>query len=141
MNTNPTPCSAPLRPLRAGLTITEVTVTLAVLIAVITVLFIGARAYKNGSDRAACVMNIHNVQNAVRSFSNLNGLVPGQAVARMDLRSKLVGPGLYLERDPKCPGEGAYAYLGDRIPSQGELYLSCSLAKDERHQPQRMFVW
>lgn len=123
--------------LRPGLSAIELTAIIAVLIALISVLFIGVKAYKSSSDRAACVMNIHNIQNVVRSFSNLNGLAPGQSVAR-DLQSELVGPERFLEESPTCPAGGAYTYLGNRIPTSGELYLSCSLAANERHAPQLM---
>lgn len=127
--------------LRPGLSSIELTVIMSVLIALIAVLFVGVKAYKSGSDRAACVMNIHSMQNAVRSFSNLKGLNPGQDVPDTDLNSELVGPDRFVEEKPSCPGGGAYAYLGNRIPAHGELYLSCSLAGEERHQPTRINSW
>lgn len=126
--------------LRPGLSAIELTTILAVLIALMAVLFVGVRAYKISSDRAACVMNIHSVQNAVRSFSNLNGFVPGQAVAG-NLRSELVGPDRFVEEIAACPGGGTYTDLGNRIPTHGELYLNCSLAADERHQPAAIHSW
>ncbi len=126
--------------LRPGLSAIELTAILAVLITLIAVLFVGMRAYKNGSDRAACVMNIHSLQNAVRSFSNLNGLLPGHSVAG-NLKSELVGPDRFVDELLGCPGGGAYTDLGNRIPPHGELYLNCSLAVDERHQPQAMHSW
>ena len=128
--------------LRPGLSAIELTTIIFVLIALIGVLFIGVKAYKNSSDRAACVMNIHNVQNAVRSFSNLNGLAPGQRLSRgADLQSELVGPERLLETLPSCPAGGTYTDLGNRIPGHGELYLSCSLSNDERHRPQSLTAW
>jgi hypothetical protein len=42
-------------------------------------------------------MNIHSMQNAVRSYSNLNGLAPGQKLKTTDLRAELVGPHRFLE--------------------------------------------
>ena len=138
MNTTPAPCHPRLRP---GLSAIELTAIIAVLIALIAVLFVGVRAYKRSSDRAACVMNIHSIQNAVRSFSNLNGLAPGQNLPATNLRAEIVGPDRYLERSPNCPAGGNYSYLGNRIPQHGELYLSCSLAGDERHVPDRINAW
>lgn len=140
MNYRPTDlCHRNLRP---GLTVLEVTILIMVLFALIGVLFSGAKAYKRSSDRAACVMNIHKVQNAVRSYSNLNGLSPGQTLwAGTDLRSELIGPDCYLEALPDCPGGGDYADLGNRIPSHGELYLTCTLSDEERHRPQRLSTW
>ena len=50
-----------------GMTLLELTVVILVLLSLISVLFIGARAWKKGSDRAACILNIRNFQQAVRS--------------------------------------------------------------------------
>ena len=36
----------------------------------IPVLFVGARAWKKGSDRAACIITQRNIQQAVRSYKN-----------------------------------------------------------------------
>ncbi len=134
---------SPFHPrLRPGLTVLELTVVLFVLILLISVLFVGVSAYKTGTDRAACVMNIHSVQNAVRSYSNLNGLVPGQALATSeDLRGELVGPERFLEELSDCPSGGTYSDLGNRIPIAGELYLTCSLAGDRQHVPERVEPW
>jgi len=135
---NPTSCHPRLRP---GLSVIELTAVLAVLIALIAILFVGMRAYKNSSDRAACVLNIHSVQNAVRSYSNLNGLAPGQALTATDLHAQLVGPDRFLEAAPTCPAGGAYSDLGNRIPVHGELYLSCSLRDSKSHVPRQINAW
>ena len=91
MKTSPKVCHPRLPP---GLSTIELSCIIAVLI---SVLFIGIKAYKSSSDRAACVMNIHSMQNAVRSYSNLNGLAPGQKLKTTDLRAELVGPHRFLE--------------------------------------------
>ena len=114
---------------------------LCVVLSLTAVLFFGAKAYKRSSDRAACVMNIHSVQNAVRSFSNLHGLAPGQTLPGTDLRAELVGPDRYLEQAPHCPGGGTYSYLANRIPKHGELFLTCTLSGEERHAPERISSW
>ena len=138
MKTNPASCPPRLHP---GLSVIELTAVIAVLIALIAILLVGMKAYKNSSDRAACVMNIHSFQNAVRSYSNLNGLAPGQALTATDLRAQLVGPDRFLEAVPTCPAGGAYSDLGNRIPVHGELYLSCSLRASESHVPRRINAW
>ena len=51
---------------KSGMTLLELTVVILVLLSLISILFIGARAWKKGSDRAGCIMNIRNVQQAVR---------------------------------------------------------------------------
>ena len=57
-----------------GMTLLELTVVILVLLSLISILFIGARAWKKGSDRAANILNIRNVQQAVRAHVNVRGL-------------------------------------------------------------------
>ena len=45
-------------------------VSLVSYLSVIPILFIGARAWKQGSDRAACILTQRNIQQAVRSYKN-----------------------------------------------------------------------
>ncbi|MGB1128846.1 MAG: prepilin-type N-terminal cleavage/methylation domain-containing protein, partial [Haloferula sp.] len=76
-----------------GMTLLELTVVILVLLSLISILFIGARAWKKGSDRAGCIMNIRNAQQAVRSYANMYNTdsIPG---------SELVGTGKFLESMP-----------------------------------------
>ena len=66
---------------QAGLTLIEVTLVIAVLLGLISVLFIGVSAYKEGSNRSKCILNISNVQKAVRSYQNLYEVNNGAALA------------------------------------------------------------
>ena len=50
------------------------------LLSINSVLFIGARAWKKGSDRAACIMTIRNVQQAVRGYQGINNLANGKPI-------------------------------------------------------------
>jgi type II secretory pathway pseudopilin PulG len=50
------------------MTLLELTVVILVLLSLITILFIGAQAWKRGSDRAICIINIQNVQKGVRGY-------------------------------------------------------------------------
>ena len=73
---------------KSGMTLLELTVVILVLLSLISILFIGARAWKKGSDRSANILNIRNVQQAVRGYANMNGIIqavgttPGGAVGR-----------------------------------------------------------
>lgn len=58
--------------IKPGMTLIEITVVILVLLTLISVLFIGANIYKRGADRAACILNIRNVHQAVRAHQNLN---------------------------------------------------------------------
>ena len=126
----------------AGMTLLELTVVILVLLSLISILFIGANAWKKGSDQTLCIMNIRNVQNGLRSFSNLYGHSPGQSVA--GLKSRVVGLGKFVESTPSCPSTGAYTYGltygADTIPPIGELYLQCSLSATG-HIPANFGEW
>ena len=60
---------------KPGVTLIELTVVILVLLTLIGVLFVGAQIYKEGADRSACILNIRNIQLAVRSNQNLNEAV------------------------------------------------------------------
>ena len=79
---------------KSGMTLLELTVVILVLLSLISILFIGARAWKKGSDRAANILNIRNVQQAVRAHANVRGLLEGAALAS----TEIVGTGKYLEQ-------------------------------------------
>ena len=123
----------------SGMTLLELTVVILVLLSLISILFIGARAWKKGSDRAGCIMNIRNVQQAVRSYANMNGVNPGDTVAT--LYSDVIGAGKFVEKTPACPGGGTYTNGATTVPAVGTLYLTCSLAATETHVPASYTDW
>jgi len=123
----------------SGMTLLELTVVILVLLSLISILFIGARAWKKGSDRAGCIMNIRNVQQGVRSYANMNNVNAGVSVS--GLRDKVIASGKFVEKDPNCPGGGAYTDKADLVPVVGVLYMTCSLATDEGHVPGNFSDW
>jgi type II secretory pathway pseudopilin PulG len=64
---------------KTGMTLLELTVVILVLLSLISILFIGARAWKKGSDRSANIMNLRNCQQAMRGHANMNQLADGAA--------------------------------------------------------------
>ena len=126
-----------------GMTLLEMTVVILVLLSLITLLFVGGRAWKRGADRALCIMHIQGVQKAVRSYSNLYGFSPGGNAP--DLQSQLIGLGRFIENPPVCPAGGNYLYgqtYGENtIPPIGAIYMECSLATDEQHVPVGTSEW
>lgn len=126
-----------------GMTLLELTVVILVLLSLISILFIGARGWKRGSDRALCIINIKNVQNGVRSFSNMYGYSPGQSVTGLQMR--IIGLGKFVEKTPTCPATGNYSYGttfgADTVPPVGELYLECDLSTSESHIPTDYADW
>ena len=121
---------------QAGLTLIEVTLVIAVLLGLISVLFIGVSAYREGSNRAKCILNISNVQKAVRSYQHLYELGPTSALASTDI----VGTGKMLETAPACSSSGTYTYLA-AVPAVGTPYVSCSLAATLNHVPTSLTGW
>lgn len=122
-----------------GLTLIELAVVILALMLFATILLVGARAWKRGSDRAICIANIAGVQKAVRGFANMSGLNPGDTVPNLEL--KVVGPDRFFEALPACPAQGVYTLGGNEIPALGELYLDCSLATSHSHLPERIQDW
>ena len=108
---------------QAGLTLIEITLVIAVLLGLISVLFIGVTAYKEGSNRSKCILNISNVQKAVRSYQNLYE----KDVADALLTATIAGKGKMLETVPTCPSAGTYTF-GTTVPAVGTAYLSCGIA-------------
>lgn len=122
---------------QAGLTLIEITLVIAVLLGLISVLFIGVSAYKEGSDRAKCILNISNVQKAVRSYQNLYEKKVTDTLAL----ETIAGTGKMLETVPDYPSTGGtYSNTGD-IPAVGTPYLSCSLADTQEHVPSSVTGW
>ncbi|MCW1925485.1 hypothetical protein OKA05_23205 [Luteolibacter arcticus] len=121
------------------MTLLELTVVILVLLTLITILFFGANAWKNGSDRVLCILNLQSVQKGVRSYANLNGRNPGETVP--GLQSEVIGLGRFVEAMPSCPGRGSYTTSGDIIPALGSLYLECSLSGAGAHEPVNVEDW
>lgn len=123
----------------SGMTLLELTVVILVLLSLISILFIGARAWKKGSDRAGCIMNIRNVQQAVRSHANMQGLNPTKPFTVTDV----FGTGKFMEALPVCPDPaGGYTVNGPGVvPDVGVLYITCKLALTEKHEPANYNDW
>jgi len=110
--------------------------TVMTMLSTTSVLFVGARAWKKGSDRAGCIMNIRNVQQAIRGNANLNNLNIGDPI---DWK-KIIGPDGYL-KEPKCPDGGTYTFV-KTYPQIGVLACTCSKAGDsEGHEPADHSDW
>lgn len=126
-----------------GVTLIELTVVILVLMSLITILFFGARAWKRGSDRTLCIMQIQQVQQGLRSFSNLYGYDPGATVP--GLKSQIIGLGRFVEVTPSCPTDGTYSFENGEnlIPPLGSLYMTCSLDddSDDAHVPDSYEGW
>lgn len=124
--------------IKSGMTLLELTVVILVLLSLIAILFVGARAWKRGSDRAGCIMNIRNVQQAARGHMNMTN-TPTTVPAASDIYG--TGANAYLPT-PVCPGGGTYTYTTTDAAA-GAVFLSCSLsaAADGGHVPTGTTTW
>jgi type II secretory pathway pseudopilin PulG len=123
----------------SGMTLIEVTLVIAVLLGLISVLFIGVAAYKEGSDRAKCILNIATVQKAGRSYQNMNEIDFNDGFAETDL----VGDATKMfEVAPECPSEGTYGWVAV-YPAVGTPFIECSLNDPlaENHVPSNTNNW
>jgi type II secretory pathway pseudopilin PulG len=119
---------------KSGMTLLELTVVILVLLALISILFVGARAWKRGSDRAGCLINIRNLQQAMRGDQNMRNSAPdGPGL----VGANIVGNNTaYITNAPLCPTDkaSAYALLGDgNYPPLGTLYATCTSGEAATH--------
>jgi type II secretory pathway pseudopilin PulG len=112
-----------------GMTLLELTVVILVLLSLISILFIGARAWKKGSDRSANILNVRNVQQAVRGHANMQSLEAEDALA-----SSVIFTDFNYMTAPTPPSVTAddsggnqvavtYEYL-DAVPAVGALFIT-----------------
>jgi prepilin-type N-terminal cleavage/methylation domain-containing protein len=120
-----------------GMTLIELTVVILVLLSLISVLFIGAQAWKEGSDRSQCILNIRNAQTAGRSYQNMNQVAVG---ANYTASTSVYGAGKFLETAPICPSGGSYTWT-TTIPTVGSLFMTCSLSGTKNHVPVSTAGW
>lgn len=127
---------------KSGMTLLELTVVILVLLSLISILFIGARAWKRGSDRAANILNIRNVQQAVRGHMNMMNIVtPTTAGSGVVLaNADIIGTDKYLKAPVAPCSTISYAYL-DKAPAVGELYLTVSGTDATAFAPADYSTW
>src|SRR6267378_714273 len=94
-----------------GTTLIELSVVIAVILLLVGVLFIGVQAWRDGANKAACLVTISSVQKAVRGFQNMNSPTP-TTVAWTDI----VGTNGYFQAQPVCPANGTYTLAGTIPP-------------------------
>jgi len=121
--------------LKPGMTLIEITVVILVLLTLIAVLFIGANIYKKGADRAACILNIRNIHQAVRADQNLENRNSGDAVVGTILGGP--GSGAYFETVITCPSAGGAYTVATTYPPIGTVGADCATLGDatNKHFP------
>ena len=109
-----------------GLTLIEVSLVIALLLGLITVLFLGIGAYREGADKAKCKMQVTQVQKAVRAHASFNNLSINSGLDK----NIVFGVGKLIEAEPTCPSGGTYAVAVPAVvPELGKLYYDCNYQK------------
>ena len=106
----------------SGFTLIEISLVIALLLALIAVVFLGLGSYKEGADQARCRMQLASVQKAVRSYANLNNLNITDPLPA----ASVFGAGMIMAVTPACPAGGVYVWSGT-IPAIGVPYGDCSI--------------
>ncbi|MEO5716343.1 MAG: prepilin-type N-terminal cleavage/methylation domain-containing protein [Luteolibacter sp.] len=107
---------------KSGMTLLELTVVILVLLSLISILFIGARAWKKGSDRSANILNVRNIQQAVRGLQNTKEKAPTDTV---DEDNTIFGTGAYLKKPVPPVASGATAYtFGTTFGDPGVIFTT-----------------
>ena len=134
----------------SGFTLIELTLVIAVLLTLISVLFIGTASYKEGTNRAKCLLTISTVQKAVRAYQNLYELKAGDAIAY----ETLVGDDKLVAYVTPCGSQSlppiaigvrdGFAASGynalDKIPEGGVPLISCKTT-GLKHVPSAIGGW
>jgi type II secretory pathway pseudopilin PulG len=121
-----------------GTTLVELSVVIAVILLLVGVLFIGVSAWRNGANRAACLVNISSAQKAVRGYQNLHA--DDSTVTGVDMAT-LVTAG-YFGAAPTCPSKGTYTLTAAPFPAAGTAAMTCSLsAAPDLHAPTSTANW
>jgi len=125
---------------KSGMTLLELTVVILVLLSLISILFVGARAWKKGSDRAACILNIRNVHQAVRGHQNMANKTSSDTIDP----DEIIGTNGYVQNAPVCPAGGTYElatnYPSTTVALTAAVY-TCDKAADLQHVPTSVEGW
>lgn len=98
-------------------------------------LFVAARSYKEAADRSACILNIRNLQQAVRANQNINQHNMGDPIPWEDI----LGEDKFLIL-PKCPCGTDYI-LSKIYPKIGATAAKCPNSKSKDHHPKSTEGW
>lgn len=128
-----------------GVTIIELTVVIAFLLTLTSILFLGAQYYKNAAERSSCIANLATIQKSVRSYQNFEGLTAGAPLTK----SALIGVGKPMETELTCPSNKGGYTIASTIPSGSGVVAQCveydavngSVDSSKAHTPSNANGW
>lgn len=119
------------RKLKPGVTLIELTVVIVVILALVSVLFIGAQAYRNGASRSACIVLLRQTHVATRSHQNLNNGEAGlEVVNAPDVATAVLTTPTYqgfMTVVPECPRDNMpyTGWTNTDYPAAGKVDIAC----------------
>jgi type II secretory pathway pseudopilin PulG len=117
------------------MTLLELTVVILVLLSLISILLIGASAWKKGSEKVGCIIKIRNVQQMIRSHQNMNNEPVGASINVLTIANEF-----QMTNIGSCPTGGNYDHAGT-IPDVGIPVMTCSLSGSDGHEPDSYYGW
>jgi type II secretory pathway pseudopilin PulG len=108
---------------KSGMTLLELTVVILVLLSLISILFIGARAWKKSADRSANILNVRNCQQAMRGHQNTRNYLATEAVTTDVIFGTTAAPGYLKKPTPPIPLAGGYTF-GGTYGAPGTLWIT-----------------
>lgn len=123
---------------QSGMTLLEITVVIVVLLTLLSVLFVGASAWKRGADRTNAILIIRGAQSGMRSHTNIEGAEVGPYPG---LPEQIFGAQRYVfngtdpmsgeaRQDGELPGHPrenlSFGFAdddGNAVPPVGTLYI------------------
>ncbi|MEM9079759.1 MAG: prepilin-type N-terminal cleavage/methylation domain-containing protein [Verrucomicrobiota bacterium] len=133
---------------KRGMTLLELTVVILVLLSLISILFVGVRAWKQGADRSQSIMTIRNAQQAIRGIQNMQAANPGDTVAALDTQvfgntgAEYINTGLAPGTVPTHPATGVtfgfHAGGATVLPAVSTTYIT---SDDAAYNPTDTTGW
>jgi prepilin-type N-terminal cleavage/methylation domain-containing protein len=101
-----------------GVTLIELSVVIAVILVLISVLFVGASYYRSSANEAACAVNRSSIEKAADSYMNIEEL---STVTLNDIQ----GAGTPFPNNiPACPDSGTYSIS----VTNGDSSVACTVS-------------
>ena len=104
---------------------TAYSIVIATVLLVVKLGAAGSLKWKFESDRAACLMNQRNIQQATRSYQGINGLSEGAPLDRAWILREV-----FNGIDPCCPSGSVYTW-SPTVPAVGTPAAPCPHGKHE----------
>ena len=118
---------------------THIATIIIIVIALVLGAFTYMHKYKREADRKACVLNIRNIQTALRSYQSVNDIPLDRKIDWSEVFSSPTSE-KYLE-EPTCPYDGSRYILQSTHPQVGVPVAECPHCDSLNHRPKNTTGW